>query len=101
MSNVTLIDVVTQSQIYWRQYKDIKEAQLELLHRQWDVVENELQKDIKMKYEAEQKKEDIMKNALNYTSIRIKKGKPNNNNTKPATRTRARKKQLNIPKVPE
>eukprot|EP01114_Cavostelium_apophysatum_P004347 TRINITY_DN14564_c0_g1_i1.p1 TRINITY_DN14564_c0_g1~~TRINITY_DN14564_c0_g1_i1.p1 ORF type:complete len:739 (+),score=139.79 TRINITY_DN14564_c0_g1_i1:164-2380(+) len=65
---------VTQTQLYWRKYREVQSAQLQLLSMQWDTMEQEMQSAVRSKIEEERKKEDIMKNALNYTSNRKRRG---------------------------
>lgn len=67
---------VTQAQSYWRKYKEVQQSHVNLLRLQWNLVEDELIEIKRVKMEREQKKEDILKNALNYTSTGAKKRKP-------------------------
>jgi predicted HNH restriction endonuclease len=59
---------VTQSQLYWRKYREIQQAQVAVLVAQWDAAEHDMFISMRLRLEEEKKKEDIMKNALNYTS---------------------------------
>jgi hypothetical protein len=76
------------------------------------MVEEELAQSIKSKIEQEQKKEDILKNALNYTSTGAKKRRslfardPSRSNilrslSPPKLKEKTSKKQVQIPRIPE
>lgn len=52
--------------MYWRKYLLVTEAQMELVLRQWDCIEEELNQASKQKIQNLKKKEEILANALNY-----------------------------------
>lgn len=65
--------IVTQCQVYWKHYHATQDAQLDVLVRQWDIIDAQEQKVYRQKMEEEQRKEEIIKNALQYTSTGKKK----------------------------
>jgi hypothetical protein len=96
--------LVTQSQTYYRRFKEVQQAQLTLLTAQFDQVEEELLRNKKSEIEDQRKKEDIMKNALNYTSVGKKKRKEIVTGRKGSLKDQTvpvRKATIIIPTVPE